>query len=70
MLSQTRGRIWAKYEPEMQAPVDDPPDVGRKGEFALGASVIDLREMDGDHTRAGASMRTKVIVRLSAFSAA
>jgi len=36
ILSQTRGRIWAKYEPEMQDPVDDPPDAGRKGEFALG----------------------------------
>src|SRR5689334_4398051 len=36
MLSQTRGRIWAQYEPEMQDPVEDPPDAGRKGEFALG----------------------------------
>lgn len=35
-LAQTRGRIWEKYEAEMQDPVDDPPDVGRKGEFALG----------------------------------
>src|SRR5437868_9017484 len=35
-FSQTRGRIWARYEREMQDPVDDPPDVGRKGEFALG----------------------------------
>jgi hypothetical protein len=35
-FAQTRGRLWAEYESEMQDPVDDPPDVGRKGEFALG----------------------------------
>ena len=35
-LSQGGGRIWARYEHEMQDPVDDPLDVGRKGEFALG----------------------------------
>src|SRR5512138_77174 len=35
-LSQMRGRIWARYEAEMQDPIDDPPDAGRKGEFALG----------------------------------
>ncbi|MBS1829762.1 MAG: DUF4159 domain-containing protein [Acidobacteria bacterium] len=34
--AQRSGRVWAKYEWEMQDPVDDPPDVGRKGEFALG----------------------------------
>jgi hypothetical protein len=35
-LGQMRERIWARYEAEMQDPVDDPPDAGRKGEFALG----------------------------------
>jgi len=35
-LSQSRGRVWAKYEYEMQDPVDDPPNVGYKGEFSLG----------------------------------
>lgn len=35
-FSQSRGRLWAQYESEMQDPVDDPPDVGRKAEFALG----------------------------------
>ena len=34
--AQARGRIWARYEAEMQDPVDDPPDAGRKGEFSLG----------------------------------
>src|SRR3954453_9466933 len=37
LAAQTRGRNrWAKYEGEMQDPVDDPPDADRKGEFALG----------------------------------
>ena len=35
-LPQVRERIWALYEAEMQDPVEDPPDAGRKGEFALG----------------------------------
>ena len=35
-LALNRGRIWARYEAEMQDPVEDPPDAGRKGEFALG----------------------------------
>jgi hypothetical protein len=36
-LSQTRGgRVWERYEAEMQDPVDDPPDALRKAEFALG----------------------------------
>ena len=35
-LAQSRPRIAAMYEAEMQDPVDDPPDTGRKGEFALG----------------------------------
>ena len=34
--SQAGQRIWARYEHEMQDPVDDPPDALRKGEFALG----------------------------------
>jgi hypothetical protein len=34
--SQMRQRVWAKYEHEMQDPVDDPPDAGTKGELALG----------------------------------
>ena len=35
-LTQMRERIWARYEAEMQDPVDDPPDAGRKGEFVIG----------------------------------
>jgi hypothetical protein len=35
-LTKARERVWARYEAEMQDPVDDPPDAGRKGEFALG----------------------------------
>ena len=35
-FSQNRERVWARYEHEMQDPVDDPPDAGRKAEFALG----------------------------------
>src|SRR5688572_1955914 len=35
-FAQVRGRIWAQYEAEMQDPMPDPPDAGRKGEFALG----------------------------------
>src|SRR3954469_23156915 len=35
-LTQGRGRIQAKYEAEMQDPVDDPPDALHKGEFSLG----------------------------------
>ncbi len=35
-LAQMRERVWARYEAEMQDPVEDPPDAGRKGEFALG----------------------------------
>lgn len=35
-MAQERGRIWARYEPEMQDPVDDPPGAGRRAEFALG----------------------------------
>jgi hypothetical protein len=36
LVARTHGRIWAQYEPEMQDPVDDPPDAARKGEFELG----------------------------------
>jgi hypothetical protein len=35
-LTQMRERVWSRYEAEMQDPVDDPPDAGRKGEFVLG----------------------------------
>lgn len=35
-LAEVRERVWARYEAEMQDPVEDPPDAGRKGEFALG----------------------------------
>jgi hypothetical protein len=35
-LTQMRQRIWARYEGEMQDPVEDPPDAAHKGEFALG----------------------------------
>lgn len=35
-LAAGRGRIWAKYESEMQDPIDDPPDAGVKGEFVVG----------------------------------
>jgi hypothetical protein len=31
-----RGNRWARYEPEMQDPVNDPPDAGEKREFAFG----------------------------------
>jgi hypothetical protein len=29
--AQMRGRVWQRYEYEMQDPVDDPPDAGRSG---------------------------------------
>ncbi len=35
-FGQYRTRISARYEGEMQDPVEDPPDAYRKGEFALG----------------------------------
>jgi hypothetical protein len=35
-VTQMRQRVWARYEAEMQDPVDDPPDAGRRGEFVLG----------------------------------
>ena len=54
-LAQVRERIWARYENEMQDPIDDPPDAGRKGEFALGRlryrSPLDFRS--GGYARWG-----------------
>src|SRR5688572_32096578 len=35
-IAQMGERIWARYEDEMQDLVEDPPDAGRKCEFALG----------------------------------
>jgi len=35
-LSQSGHRIWARYEIEMQDPVEDPPDALHRGEFELG----------------------------------
>jgi hypothetical protein len=35
-FAQRRQRVWERYEREMQDPVDDPPDVGRKGDFVVG----------------------------------
>lgn len=45
--SQAGQRVWARYEHEMQDPVDDPPDAHRKGEFALGRLRY-RSPMDGD----------------------
>ena len=30
------GNVWERYEPEMQDPIDDPPDARQPGEFELG----------------------------------
>ena len=50
-LTQVRGRVWAQYEAEMQDPVEDPPDVGHKGDFRLGRlryrSPMDGRRWSG-----------------------
>jgi hypothetical protein len=50
-MAQIRGRVWARYEPEMQDPVEDPPDAGRRGEFTLGRlryrSPMDGRRFGG-----------------------
>ncbi len=36
-LAQSNGgRIWARYEDEMQDPIEDPPDAAYKGEFVQG----------------------------------
>ena len=49
--AQVRDRIWARYEAEMQDPVEDPPDAGRKGEFSIGRlryrSPLDGRRFGG-----------------------
>jgi hypothetical protein len=49
--AQMRHNVWARYEHEMQDPVDDPPDVDRKGEFVLGRlryrSPLDSRRFGG-----------------------
>jgi len=49
--AQMRDRVWARYEAEMQDPVDDPPDAGRKGELAIGRlryrSPLDSRRFGG-----------------------
>lgn len=36
MRGRAGGNVWARYEHEMQDPVDDPPDADRKGEFTIG----------------------------------
>src|SRR5262245_21346474 len=35
-FAQYRTRVWARYEPEMQAPVEDPPDALVKHDFTVG----------------------------------
>jgi hypothetical protein len=49
--AQLRQRVSARYEDEMQDPVDDPPDAGRKGEFSIGRlryrSPLDGRRFGG-----------------------
>ena len=49
--AQVRDRVWARYEAEMQDPVDDPPDAGRKGELSFGRlryrSPLDGRRFGG-----------------------
>ena len=51
--AQFRGRVWEKYEHEMQDPVNDPPDVGRRGGFTIGRlryrSPMDNRRFGGYH---------------------
>src|SRR5690242_4437846 len=52
-FAQRRGNLWSRYEHEMQDPVDDPPDAGRKGGFTLGRlryrSPMDGRRFGGYH---------------------
>jgi len=49
--AQMRERVWARYEAEMQDPVEDPPDAGRRGEFRIGRlryrSPLDGRRFGG-----------------------
>src|SRR4051794_29390910 len=35
-IAQIGGRMWARYEAEMQDPVDDPPGANRPADFILG----------------------------------
>ena len=35
-VAQFRGRVWERYEREMQDPIEDPADAREPGEFALG----------------------------------
>jgi len=54
-VAQMRGRIQARYENEMQDPVEDPPDADHKGEFTIGRlryrSPMDFRS--GGYARWG-----------------
>jgi hypothetical protein len=67
-LAQYRHRVWERYEAEMQDPVDDPPDAGRKAEFALGRlryrSALDFRS--GRYARWGidANKGDRIFIRL------
>ncbi|MEZ5355610.1 MAG: DUF4159 domain-containing protein [Bryobacteraceae bacterium] len=55
--AQSSGRIWARYEHEMQDPIEDPPDADHKGEFVLGRlryrSAMDGRRRFGGYSRWG-----------------
>ncbi|MEZ5401656.1 MAG: DUF4159 domain-containing protein [Bryobacteraceae bacterium] len=55
--AQRAGNVWARYEHEMQDPVDDPPDADHKGEFVLGRlryrSAMDGRRRFGGYSRWG-----------------
>jgi len=42
--AQMRERVWARYEHEMQDPVEDPPDALRKGDFSLGRLRTESRQ--------------------------
>ena len=50
--AQFRERVWARYEHEMQDPIEDPPDATRKGGFTVGRlryrSPLDNRRFGGD----------------------
>jgi hypothetical protein len=49
--AQFRERVWARYEHEMQDPIEDPPDASRKGGFTVGRlryrSPLDNRRFGG-----------------------
>ena len=57
VVAQMRGRIQSKYEPEMQDPVDDPPNADYKGGFTIGRlryrSPMDARMRFGGYFRWG-----------------